>query len=234
MRANEFAKNELVIFDIDDTLFHTTAMITVRDADDAVVEKLTNKEFNNYKLEPGQYYDFGEFKDARKFEEESIPIGPMLDQLRLDLSQGKRVVMLTARGDFNDQPTIWRTFKRHGIDINKDVHLYRAENWPSSEPPAYKKARFIRVWLDRHLYDVVTLYDDSERNLSVFKSLKKEYPTIKFIAYHVTEKGQTRQIEGYNLAGFSGSTAVIGDDNWISPVGSVKKFQLNSKNTEQY
>ena len=67
-----------------------------------------------------------------------------------------------------------------------------------------------------------------------FESLKKEYPTVKFIAYHVTEKGQTRQIEGYNLAGFSGSTAVIGDDNWISPVGSVKKFQLNSKNTEQY
>lgn len=38
----------LTIFDIDDTLFHTTAQIAVV-KDGEVQKKLTNQEFNNYK-----------------------------------------------------------------------------------------------------------------------------------------------------------------------------------------
>ena len=97
MRAFELKapKNQLVIFDIDDTLLHTTAKINVV-KDGRVVRSLTNQEFNNYKLQPGEEFDFGEFRNARKFEEESIPIGPMLDKLRSDLAAGHDVVMLTA------------------------------------------------------------------------------------------------------------------------------------------
>lgn len=36
--------------------------------------------------------------------------------------------------------------------------------------------------------------------------------------------------EGYNLAAFSGSANIQGDDNFVSPVGSVPKSQqLNTK-----
>ena len=68
MRAKEFnqPKKDLVIFDIDDTLLHTTAKIRVI-KDGRPVRELTNQEFNNYKLQPGEEFDFGEFRDAEKF-----------------------------------------------------------------------------------------------------------------------------------------------------------------------
>jgi len=54
MRSREFAhpRRSLVIFDIDDTLLHTTAKIKVVQ-DGRVVRQLTNQEFNNYELQPG-------------------------------------------------------------------------------------------------------------------------------------------------------------------------------------
>lgn len=193
-RLNRTGSNELVIFDIDDTLLHTTAKINVI-KDGKVVRSLTNQEFNNYKLNPGEEFDFGEFRNAQKFEEESVPIGPMLDKLRSDLSSGKNVVMLTARADFDNQKAVWRTFKRHGIDINKDVHLYRAGNLPGSESPAVKKAIHVSEWLRSGEYNKVVMYDDSEKNLAVFKSLEKRFPDVDFEAHHVSEEGDTKQLE---------------------------------------
>lgn len=202
MRAKEFAfeklnrtrSAELVIFDIDDTLLHTTAKINII-KDGKIIRSLTNQEFNNYKLGPGEAFDFGEFRNAQKFEEESIPIGPILDKLRTDLASGKNVVMLTARADFDDQKAVWRTFKRHGIDINKDVHLYRAGNQPGDSSPAIKKAIHVSEWLTSGKYNKVVMYDDSEKNLAVFKSLEKRFPNVEFEAHHVSEEGDTKQIE---------------------------------------
>ncbi len=196
-KLNRTSSNELVIFDIDDTLLHTTAKIIVV-KDGQVIKSLTNQQFNNYKLGPGEEFDFGEFKDAAKFEEESIPIGPMLDQLRQDLSSGKNVVMLTARSDFDNQKAVWRTFKKHGIDINKDVHLYRAGNQPGNSSPAVKKAIHVIEWLKTGKYNRVTMYDDSEKNLTVFKSLQDKFPNVDFEAHHVNDEGGTKQVESWS------------------------------------
>lgn len=195
-KLNRTSSAELVIFDIDDTLLHTTAKINVI-KNGEVVRSLTNQEFNNYKLGPGEEFDFGEFKNAQKFEQESVPIGPMLDQLRNDLASGKNVVMLTARSDFDDQKAVRRTFLRHGIDINKDVHLYRAGNQPGNASPSTKKAIHVSEWLGTGKYSKVVMYDDSEKNLAVFKSLEKRFPNVSFEAHHVSEGGDTRQIENF-------------------------------------
>ena len=57
MRARQFIPKQsgadLVIFDIDDTLLHTTAKIKVV-KDGQVIRDLTNQEFNNYQLQPGE------------------------------------------------------------------------------------------------------------------------------------------------------------------------------------
>jgi hypothetical protein len=193
-RLNRTGSSELVIFDIDDTLLHTTAQIKVI-KDGTPIRSLTNQEFNNYKLGPGEEFDFGEFRNAQKFEEESVPIGPMLDKLKQDLASGKNVVMLTARADFDNQKAVWRTFKRHGIDINKDVHLFRAGNLPGNESPAVKKAIHVSKWLGTGNYSKIVMYDDSEKNLTVFKSLEKKFPDVEFAAHHVSDEGSTRQVE---------------------------------------
>ena len=42
-------KGSLHVFDVDDTLFHTTAKIHVKDSSGKTVEKLSNSEFNDHK-----------------------------------------------------------------------------------------------------------------------------------------------------------------------------------------
>ena len=73
MRLFELAKKSglgLTIFDIDDTLFRTTAQIKVV-KDGREIRSLNNQEFNTYKLQDGESFDFGEFRNAEKFNKES-------------------------------------------------------------------------------------------------------------------------------------------------------------------
>jgi FMN phosphatase YigB (HAD superfamily) len=54
----------LTIFDIDDTLFHTTAQIAVM-KDGKKIKDLTNQEYNTYKLKQGESYDYSQFRDSK-------------------------------------------------------------------------------------------------------------------------------------------------------------------------
>jgi FMN phosphatase YigB (HAD superfamily) len=197
MRAKEFnqAKQSLVIFDIDDTLLHTTAKIKVV-SQGRVVRTLTNQEFNNYELQPGEEFDFGEFRNAEKFNQESKPIGPMVNKLKtiLDHSPNSKVIMLTARADFDNRDLFLKTFTDLGIDMSR-VHVHRAGNLPGDEIPAEKKAVWVRRYADTGLYDHIRLYDDSRSNLAVFADLKKEYPNIDFRAYYVGPEGSTTALK---------------------------------------
>lgn len=179
----------LTIFDIDDTLFHTTAQIKVI-KDGKVVRSLTNQEFNNYELQPGEEFDFGEFRNAEKFARESKPIKPMINTLKriLDRAANTKVIMLTARADFDDKDKFLGTFEKYGIDMSR-VHVHRAGNLPGDDPPAYKKAVWVRKYLNSGKYNRVNLIDDSMSNLRVFKSLEQEYPAVDFDAYFVKPEG---------------------------------------------
>ena len=179
----------LTIFDIDDTLFHTTAQIKVM-KDGKVVRSLTNQEFNNYNLQPGEEFDFGEFRSAEKFAKESEPIKPMINTLKriLDRAANTKVIMLTARADFDDKDKFLATFEKHGIDMSR-IHVHRAGNLPGDDPPAYKKAIWVRKYLNTGKYNRVNLIDDSMSNLKVFKSLEQEYPQVDFDAYFVKPSG---------------------------------------------
>lgn len=194
-RINHATAKSLVIFDIDDTLLHTTAKIKVV-KDGVPVRSLTNQEFNNYTLKPGETFDFGEFKDAEKFNRESEPIEPMIKKLKtiLAYSGDSQVIMLTARADFDDKELFLKTFSDLGIDMSR-VHVHRAGNLPGDEIPAEKKAVWVRRYLNTGKYNHVRLYDDSMSNLKVFKGLKSEYPEVDFRAYYVGPAGSTSTVE---------------------------------------
>jgi hypothetical protein len=202
MRALDIIKQRpskiLTIFDIDDTLFRTTAKIKVI-KNGQVIRTLTNQEFNNYQLNPGEEFDFGEFRSAEKFRKESEPIENMLDELRtiLDHTRGK-VILLTARADFDNKEVFLQTFRDHGIDIDR-IHVHRAGNIPGEEIPAEKKAVWVRRYLNTGKYDRVSLYDDSMSNLRVFKNLEKEYPSVKFDAYYIDHQGSVNMIEAAGI-----------------------------------
>jgi FMN phosphatase YigB (HAD superfamily) len=188
--------NKLVIFDIDDTLVHTNTRVkVVRDGE--VIKKLNSHEFTHYKLGPGEQFDFGAFRNAQEFFDNAKPIVPMIHQLQNDIATGNKVVMITARADFDDRDTFLNTFRQWDVDMNK-VHVYRAGNDTRSVAIDEKKATIIRNLMNQNSFSKVIMYDDSVPNLDSFVGLKKEYPHTKFYAWHVDHHGETSEYERTN------------------------------------
>jgi len=192
----EEKKGTLHVVDIDDTLFHTTAKVRVRNSKGKIVRYLSNSEFNTYKLKPGQKFDFKEFKNAKKFRNESKPITPMINKMKkMHKNPHSRVIINTARADFDDKHEFLNTFRDHGVDIDK-IHVHRTGNDTSDDLPAYKKVKVIKTYIDKHDHKKVVMYDDSKTNLKALLNMKREYPNVKFIAFHVKPDGSMSRYNG--------------------------------------
>ena len=174
----------LSVWDIDETLFVTKAKVHVI-KNGKRVASLSNKEYNTYRLKKGESYDFTEFKDAKLFNRTSVPIQRAIDKAAKTLRAysnmpNSKVIVLTARSDFDDPHTFLNTFEKYGLNM-RQVHVHRAGNL--GLPAAEAKRIFIKQYLDTGRFKSVSLFDDDTRNLDVFLSLKKEFPNVKFVAY---------------------------------------------------
>ncbi len=191
MRASEFQSRKLVIFDIDNTLVHTQTKVRVIN-DGKVVKELNSHDSTHYKLQPGEHFDFGQFTNAQEFFNNSIPNIPMINQLKHDIATGNKVVMVTARADFDDKELFLDTFRKYGVDMGK-VHVYRAGNMTQTVQTEEKKKIIIRGLLSNGHYTKAVMYDDAVPNLHSFVELKDEYPKTKFYAWHVGLDGEVSE-----------------------------------------
>ena len=196
MRAKEIAPKKLVIFDIDDTLVYTQTKVHVV-SDRKIVKSLNSHDFTHYKLKPGESFDFGDFANAQEFFDNARPIIPMMNQLKQDIATGNKVVMVTARADFDDRELFLDTFRKYGVNMDK-VHVYRAGNMTGKIQTEEKKKIIIRKLLDQGHYTKAIMYDDAVPNLESFVELKKEYPQTKFYAWHVSLEGEASEYHRTN------------------------------------
>ena len=91
----------LAVYDIDETLFHTTSRIIVRS--DNGIKYLSNSEYNTYTLQTGESFDFTEFSNSKVFFEQSKPMQDQIDSLKSDMKLGNDVYIVTARDDFDSK-----------------------------------------------------------------------------------------------------------------------------------
>jgi predicted chitinase len=186
MKASEIQPKKLVVFDIDDTLVYTQTKVHVI-KDGNVVNSLNSHDFTHYKLKPGESFDFGDFSNAKEFFDNSKPNIPMMNQLKRDINTGNKVVMVTARSDFDDKELFLDTFRKFGVDIDK-VHVYRAGNSKQGTTEERKK-QIINTLLTKDNYTKAIMYDDAKPNLHTFVELKKDHPKTRFYAWHVSLDG---------------------------------------------
>ena len=193
----EAAGKGLTIFDIDETMFITKAKVHVV-KNGKIVKKLDNQEFNTYKKKPGEDYDFGEFKNAEIFNRTSTPIAKMINKVKAILKNasksGSKVIIVTARPDFDNKKIFLDTFKKQGIDIDK-IYVERAGNLGSG-PAADNKKVIFKKYLDQKIYKRIRLFDDAMSNLKMFISLQKEYPNVSFEAFLAKHNGSVKKIRG--------------------------------------
>lgn len=194
----EETSSGLHVFDVDDTLFHTTAKIRVMKGKKQV-NSLSNSEYNTHKLPDGHHYDYSEFRSAEKFDSESKPNQRMIQKMKnlhtKTKSSGGKVIINTARADFDDRDRFLGAFKKHGVDID-NIHVHRAGNMKGEGTVAEKKTQIIKNQIKNGNYKHVSLYDDSEQNLKHFLELKKEFPNINFNAHHVKPDGKSKRYTG--------------------------------------
>lgn len=185
----------LTIFDLDETLFHTKAKIKVF-KNGKVIASLNNQEYNSYKLKAGESFDYGEFRSSEVFEKTSTPISKMIGKakaiIKNSFASGSKVIISTARANFDNKEIFLRALNAHGIDTDK-LHIERAGNLGLGSSPKNKKA-ILRKYLRSGLYKRVRFFDDDMNNLISFKSIQKEHPEINFEAWHVQSDGTVKKV----------------------------------------
>jgi hypothetical protein len=193
--AEQTSGKGLTVFDIDETLFKTSALVKVI-KDGKVVKELDNQAYNTYKLEAGETFDYGEFRSAENFDKTSIPIWSMIKKanaiIKNAVNAGSKVIIITARANFDDKNKFLNTFRRYGIDIDK-VYVERAGNLNLGS--SAKNKRFIfHKYLRGGKYERVRFFDDAMSNITMFKAMSKHYPDVKFESYHVLHDGSVRKV----------------------------------------
>lgn len=169
--VNNTKSNKIILFDLDDTIINTTADILIT-RKGVPYKRISNAEFNNYKLKLGEKFCFDEFEDPYILSQSTFT--RYWNTLKREYSKGTHIGILTARGDCN---LIRNFFLNNGIDIKDE--LVMAINDPSlnleSNSIQNKKAEVIGL-LANAGYDTIIFFDDNEPNLVAAKSLENIYP----------------------------------------------------------
>ena len=186
----------LTMFDVDETMFKTKAKVKVVNKNGKVIKKLDNQQFNLYKKKAGEEYDFGEFKNAEVFNRTSTPIARMINKVKAILKNatraGSKVIIVTARPNFDNKKLFLDTFRNQGIDIDK-IYVERAGNLGGG-PAADNKKVIFRKYLDQKIYKRIRLFDDARSNLKAFLSLQKDYPDVSFEAFLAKKNGSVSRV----------------------------------------
>lgn len=167
---------KLIIFDLDDTIIHTTASINVV-KNGKIIKTLTNNEYNTYVLGPGESFDYSEFANPKILRNEKFT--RYWETLKREYHKGTHISIITARGDAN---MIREFFLRNGIDIKQElVFAVGSPDFMYKGTIAEKKAKTIKL-LSRLGYNTMIFFDDNEENLKAAKRLensKLKIHTIK-------------------------------------------------------
>ena len=92
------------------------------------------------------------------------------------------MVVITARGPFNDHKLFLQTFEKHGLDMSK-VQVFTVGG-------ARNKKALIRKLLQQGNYTETRIFDDHLGNLRDFLSLHQEFPHVTFKAFAVGNQGR--------------------------------------------
>jgi hypothetical protein len=164
------ARKPLRVFDFDDTLAHAGSAVGVMRGGKRVRE-LSSLTFKDYTLQPGEEFDFS---GADRVVDPK-PIGAVLKVLRAVLSQGKPAVILTGRKEPQPVRDWLESVGLRGIQVVAIGH---------DGATHHSIAAAKRDWLVGAIgrgYNDIEFWDDNATNIKVARTIKREYPHIRFI-----------------------------------------------------
>lgn len=160
--------HKILLFDVDNTLIASDIRVYVR-KNGEIVKKLDTAEYNTYKLQPGESFDYTEFKDEELLNKNSVFL-KYWDTLQREYHKGTHIGILTAR---SDQDMFYRFFKNHGIDIKQELVFAISDPKIKLQGRTIedRKASAIKK-LAKWGYDTIVFFDDNIENLRTAKKLE--------------------------------------------------------------
>lgn len=201
LKSNKKEIRTLNVWDIDDTLGTTDARVSVL-KDGKVIKILDPGEFNHYKLNSGESFDFSQFRSGKIFRNTFKPINNVLDRAKsivMAQSENSHSIILTARADFDDHKEFIQTFRDHGFPIDH-VYVERAGNISNSDPAPINKGIILKKYLKTGKWDRVRMWDDHPANLDMLFKVANEYSNIEAIGYFVKDGKVSRYVSRKEIA----------------------------------
>lgn len=172
----------LVIFDFDDTLFRSGAMIGVQKPG-SPKRYLTSHEYATYTPEEGEVFDYEQF---HVYPPRPEPIYKTTSALKKSVSSEgiRNVVILTARA--NPEP-VEQVLNNFGMPTVEILAI-------GSSNPEHKADQVERLVNERN-YDRVVVYEDSSANISAIRKRVKPMLGDNFSAFKVTASPKGSQLQ---------------------------------------
>ena len=178
----------LVVFDFDDTLFRSGAMIGVQKPG-STKRYLSSHEFATYVPEDDDEFDYEQF---HVYPPKPEPIEKSADKLEKSVAnQGlKNVIILTARSESGPVRQVLQDFGMPPVKIFAIG---------SSDPE--DKADVVEKLVNAEEYDRVIVYEDSSKNIAAIRARVSPILTGNFLAFKVkaTPRGEELQKESKRL-----------------------------------
>lgn len=163
--------DKILLFDVDNTLLESDVKVHVVKGG-KLLRKLSSAEYNSYKLQPGEDFDYVEFEDPKILNNKSVFL-KYWDTLQREYKNGTHIGILTAR---SNSDMFYDFFKNNGVTIKKE--LVFAINDPKlglkGNTIEERKANAIKRLIDWG-YKTIVFFDDNVNNLKSAKKLEDKY-----------------------------------------------------------
>jgi hypothetical protein len=177
-------EGKLRVFDFDDTLVQTDAMIYVIKKNTGRKLALTPGQYATYTQDEDDMIDFSEFDSEIKSGKELKQYTAILRRVLNQPGTDRKAVVLTARGNGE---VVKDFLAKIGIPNIEVIAV------GSSDPQ--KKAQWIESQINQGFDDIYFL-DDSPKNIQAVDALKSKYPNIKLRTQNVIHRQPGTLMEG--------------------------------------
>lgn len=176
--VNGTRSNRILLFDVDDTIIHTTARIGII-KNGKLIKRITNSEYNEYKLKRGEKFDYSEFDNPDILSRETFT--QYWNTLKREYHKGTHIGIITARGNCD---MIYNFFKNNGIEIKKDLIFAVGDPKMYLTGSIAERKSTVISNLAKLGYKTFVFFDDNLLNLKFAKTLENKYK-IKIITVKV-------------------------------------------------
>lgn len=161
--------NNLICFDVDDTLFHNNSLVDVFDEFGIMVDQILGRDYYRENYGPDYTFSFDSYACAKTFYQ-CDPIEDMINLAKQHLADPRDTVYcVTAREEVDDFALYIKKFHDHGVEIDPNQVLFARTGVDNLGQSSHTlKTPVFTDILQRNVWGTATVYDDNLKNVETF------------------------------------------------------------------